>query len=63
MRRNLGIISIIVMVFGIMSVWLTKYSDFFADYYLQIIPISIVIALILALLSEKGIWRRIAFRN
>jgi hypothetical protein len=60
MRKFTSIISISLTLIGLFSVSLTRYSHFFSDYYLRIVAISLILSLILALISEKGLWKKIA---
>jgi hypothetical protein len=60
MRKFAALLSIVVLLFGIFSVSLTRKWDFFIDHYIGAVFSSIIIALVLALVSEKGLWRKIA---
>jgi hypothetical protein len=60
MRKFAAPLSIVVLLFGIFSVSLTKYWDFFKDHYIGAVFSSIIIAFVLALVSEKGIWKKVA---
>jgi cell division protein FtsW (lipid II flippase) len=60
MRKIASPLSIVVLLFGIFSVSLARNYDFFKDHYVGAVISSIIIAFFLALISEKGIWRKIA---
>ncbi|WP_066073190.1 hypothetical protein [Neobacillus soli] len=60
MRKIASPLSMVVLLFGIFSVSLARNFDFFRDHYVGAVISSIIIALVLALISEKGFWRKIA---
>lgn len=60
MRKIAALLSIVVFLFGIFSVSLVRYYDFFKDHYVGAVISSIIIAFVLALISEKGFWRKVA---
>lgn len=59
MRKIAAPLSIVVLLFGIFSVSLARNYDFFKDHYVGAVITSIIIAFLLALVSEKGLWRNI----
>ncbi|MFJ8260677.1 hypothetical protein ACIQ4I_01800 [Rummeliibacillus sp. NPDC094406] len=60
MRKYSGILSILFLLFGVSTIYFAKYIPFFADYMLQIMIITYIVAWLLALLSEKGIWKKVS---
>ncbi|WP_050613435.1 hypothetical protein [Bacillus testis] len=61
MKTYTGFLSVLVILFGVSSLFLTMYVDFFADHMFLIVAISYIVALFLALVSEKGMWKKTAF--
>jgi glycopeptide antibiotics resistance protein len=60
MRKIAAPLSIVVLLFGIFSVSLARNYDFFKDHYVGAVISSIIIAFVLALVSEKSFWRKIS---
>lgn len=60
MRKHAGIISIVLIIISLIPFALALYSDFFSEYFFLISVISYFIAILLAFLAEKGVWKAVA---
>ncbi|WP_397538557.1 hypothetical protein [Rummeliibacillus pycnus] len=60
MKKYSGILSILFLAFGVSTFYLAKYIQYFTDYMFQIMIVCYIVAWIFALISEKGVWKRVS---
>lgn len=60
MRNYTAVLSIVILLLGVSSLFLGNYSSFIASNLLPIVLISYIVSLLLALISSKGVWKKIA---
>ena len=60
MRKYTSVLSILLLLFGISSLFLGAQSTFFSDYLYQIMFLSYMLSWIFTLISKKGIWKTLS---
>ncbi|KGR84355.1 hypothetical protein [Lysinibacillus odysseyi] len=57
MKKRAGMLSVVFVIISLIPFFLTLYPEAFSEYLFLISVISYFIAIIFALIAEKGVWK------